>query len=162
MRFRAKFGRWVIGALYTIGAVVMLFMMVLIVGNSLGRVFFNTPIKLTIEGAGLLGALLVSTAIVFAERKRSNIYVGVLFDRFSERNKAILESITLLLCLVTAVFFCRAAFGAAFNALSMQERTIVSRIPMVPLRFIWASGVLALCMYLVWHLIETIIKAVKK
>ena len=162
MRFRAKPGRWVLGAFYVIGAVVLLFMMALVAGNSLGRVFFNTPIKMTIEGAGLLGALLVSMAIVLAERKRSNIYVGVLFDRFPERTKAIVESITLLLCLIAAVFFCWSAFDAAFDSLSMQERTIASRIPMVPLRFIWATGILTLCVYLTWHLIEEIIKVVKK
>ena len=162
MKFRAKPGRWVLGALYVIGAVVLLFMMALVSGNSLGRVFFNTPIKMTIEGAGLLGALLVSMAIVLAERKRSNIYVGVLFDRFSERTKAIVESFTLLLCLIASVFFCWAAFDAAFDSLNMHERTIASRIPMVPLRFIWATGILALCVYLAWHLIEDIIKAVKK
>ena len=162
MRFRARPGRWVLGALYVIGAVVLLFMMALVAGNSLGRVFFNTPIKMTIEGAGLLGALLVSMAIVLAERKRANIYVGVLFDRFSERTKAIVESITLLLCLTAGVFFCWAAFDAAFDSFSMQERTIASRIPMVPLRFIWATGILVLCVYLAWHLIENIIKVVKK
>jgi TRAP-type transport system small permease protein len=162
MKFRAKPGRLVLGALYVIGAVVLLFMMALVSGNSLGRVFFNTPIKMTIEGAGLLGALLVSIAIVLAERKRSNIYVGVLFDRFSERTKAIVESFTLLLCLIAGVFFCWAAFDAAFDSLSMNERTIASRIPMVPLRFTWATGILVLCIYLAWHLVEDIIKVIKK
>ncbi len=162
MKFRVNLARFIIGALYFVGAAAMLLMMALVVSNSLGRVFFNSPIKMTIEGSGLLGVILISIAIGFAERKRINIFVGVLFDRFSERTRLILESFTLLLCMVAAAYFCWAAFGAAFDSYSMQEHTIALQIPLVPLRFIWAAGILILCIYLAEHLIQDIIKVIKK
>jgi TRAP-type C4-dicarboxylate transport system permease small subunit len=162
MSFRAKLGRWMIGVLYIIGTVALLLMMLIVVGNSLGRVFFNTPIKLTIEGAGLLGVIIIAVALGIAERERINIMVRIIFDRFTGRTKAVVESFTLLLCLAGAAYFFWATLQGALYSLGIEERTVASRIPLTPFRFAWAAGILILCFFLALHLIEDIIKAVKK
>lgn len=162
MNFRSKLGRWTVGVLNVIGAIAMLLMMAIVVSNSLGRVFFHTPVKLTIEGAGLLSVILIAIAIGVAERERINIMVRIIFDRFTGRTRAAVESFTLLLCLGGAAYFFWATFGAFLYSSGIDERTVASRIPLAPFRFVWAAGVLVLCLFLAWHLIEEIIKAVKK
>jgi TRAP-type C4-dicarboxylate transport system permease small subunit len=161
MTQRAGVSRVMIGVLLVVGAVPLLAMMALIVGNSLGRVFFNTPIKLTIEGSGLLGVILVTTAIGFAERERVNVAVRIVFERFPERVRVFVESFTLILSLVGAGYLFWAIVTSAIASWSIHEATIASRIPITPFKFIWAAGILILCLYLALHLTEDIIKVVR-
>jgi TRAP-type C4-dicarboxylate transport system permease small subunit len=161
MTQRAGVSRVMIRALLVVGAIPLLAMMALIVGNSLGRVFFNTPIKLTIEGSGLLGIILVATAIGFAERERVNVAVRIVFERFPERVRVVVESFTLILSLVGAAYLFWAVVDSARSSLSIHEATIAARIPITPFKLIWAAGILILCLFLAQHLIEDIIKIVK-
>jgi len=162
LAFLAKLNRVMIGAVLVVGGVALMAMMAVIVGNSLGRVFFSTPIRLTIEGAGLAGVILISVAIGFAQRERSNIIVGVVYDRFPQRARIILETFTLFLSLVATICLVWAILKSALKSLRMQELTIASNIPIAPFRVIWAAGALILCLFLAWHLIEDIIKGLKK
>jgi TRAP-type C4-dicarboxylate transport system permease small subunit len=161
MTQRAGVSRVMIGVLLVVGAIPLLVMMALIVGNSLGRVFLNTPIKLTIEGSGLLGVILVTTAIGFAERERVNVAVRIVFERIPGRVRVVVESFTLILSLVVAAYLLWAIVDSALASLSIQEATIASRIPIAPFKFLWAAGILILCLYLALHLIEDIVKSVK-
>jgi TRAP-type C4-dicarboxylate transport system permease small subunit len=161
MTQRAWVSRVMIRVLLVVGAVPLLAMMALIVGNSLGRVFFNTPIKLTIEGSGLLGVILVTTAIGFAERERVNVAVRIVFERFPDRARVVVESFTFILSLVVAAYLLWAIVDSALASLSIQEATIASRIPIAPFKFLWAAGILILCLFLAQHLIEDIIKVVR-
>jgi TRAP-type C4-dicarboxylate transport system permease small subunit len=158
---RTKLGRVMIGVLLVVGAIPLIVMMLVVVGNSLGRVFFDTPIKLTVEGAGLLGVILITTAIGFAERERMNVAVRIVFERFPERARAFVESFTLMLSLVIAVYLMWAVITSAISSLGIQEATIATRIPIAPFKLFWAAGILILCLFLAQHLIENIIKAVR-
>jgi len=161
MTLRARLGRVFIRALLVVGAIPLLAMMLVIVGNSAGRVFLHTPIKLTIEGAGLFGVILIAVAIGFAERERINVAVRIVFERFPERVRVVLESFTFILSLAGAAFLFWAVFKSALNSLSIQEATIASRIPIAPFMFVWAAGALILCLFLAQHLAEDVIKVVR-
>jgi len=161
MAFRAKVNRAMIRVLLVVGAVALMVMMAVIVGNSLGRVFFKTPIFGAIEFAGLAGVILVAVAIGFAERERINIVVRIVFERFPERVRVVLESFTFILSLVGAGYLFWAVFTSALNSLSIQEATISSRIPIAPFKFVWAAGALILCLFLAQHLVEDVIKIVR-
>jgi len=158
---RARASRLMIVALLTIGAIPLLLMMTLVVSNSVGRVFFNTHIKLTIDGTGLLGVILISTAIGFAERERVNVVVRIVFERIPERARVFVEIFTCIISLAAAAILFWALFTGALNTLAMHEATIAARIPLTPFKFTWAGGVLVLCLFLAQHLIEDIVKAVK-
>lgn len=80
MKFSSRFGRFVSVALLAIGAVPLMVMMLIVTGNSLGRVFFHTPIMGTIEIAGLAGAIVVAAAVGFTSRERANVAVDVLLS----------------------------------------------------------------------------------
>lgn len=162
MAFRAKVNRAMIGVLLVVGAVVLMVMMAVIVGNSLGRVFFKTPIFGAIEFAGLAGVILVAVAIGFAERERVNIVVRVVFERFPGQVRIILESITLLLSLGGVAYLFWAILKSALKSLSIHEATITTGVAIPPFKFFWAAGALLLCLFLAQHLIEDIIKQVKK
>jgi hypothetical protein len=101
MTQRAGVSRVMIGVLLVVGAIPLLVMMALIVGNSLGRVF------------------------------------------------------------LVAAYLLWAIVDSALASLSIQEATIASRIPIAPFKFLWAAGILILCLYLALHLIEDIVKSVK-
>ncbi len=162
MALRARLSRVLIGALLVVGAIPLLAMMVVIVGNSLGRVFFNTPIKMTIEGAGLLGVILVAVAIGFAERERVNVAVRIVFERFPERVRVVIEIFTFILTLVGAAYLLWAVVTSALKSLRIQELTISTQIPIAPFKFIWAAGILILCLFLAQHLIEDVIKVARE
>ncbi|MBA7566812.1 hypothetical protein ES708_08508 [subsurface metagenome] len=161
MTLRARLGRVLIRALIVVGAIPLLAMMLVIVGNSFGRVFLHKPITLTIEGAGLLGVILIAVAIGFAERERINIVVRVIFERFPERVRVVLESFTFILSLVGAGYLFWAVFTSGLNSLSIQEATLTTRIPIAPFKFVWAAGALILCLFLAQHLVEDVIKVVR-
>jgi TRAP-type C4-dicarboxylate transport system permease small subunit len=157
----ARVRRILIGALLVVGAIPLLAMMALIVSNSLGRVFFNTPIKLTIDGSGLFGVIVVTAAIGFAERERINIAVRIVFERFPERIRLFMEIFTFILSLVGAAYLFWAVVTSALHSLSIHEATIAERIPIAPFEFVWAAGALILCLFLAQHLVEDIIKVVR-
>jgi TRAP-type C4-dicarboxylate transport system permease small subunit len=162
MAFYSRLSRWINWFLIVIGAVAMLSMMAIVVGNSLGRAIFKTPIFGTIEDAGMAGAVLVAVAIGFAERERINIVIRALFDHFPRRVQFILECFTLLLSLGAVGYLFWSALEKSLESFAKEELTIVTQVPVAPFRFFWAFSVLILCLFLAQHLAERIAKGEKK
>jgi TRAP-type C4-dicarboxylate transport system permease small subunit len=162
MAFFSRLSRWINWFLIVIGAVAMLSMMAIVVGNSLGRAIFKMPIFGTIEDAGMAGAILVAVAIGFAERERINIIIRALFDHFPGRVQFILECFTLFLSLGAVGYLFWSTLEKSLESLAKAELTIVTQVPVAPFRFFWAFGVLILCLFLAQHLVERIAKGEKK
>jgi TRAP-type C4-dicarboxylate transport system permease small subunit len=148
--------------LYVAATVVLMAMTAVIVGNILGRVLFKTPIFGAIEIAGLTGAIVVSISVILAERARRNIVVDVVATRFPSRMRAICDGITRLLTAGTLLILFWAMFKFALDSLLGGEYTGTLGISPSPFQFIWAFGLLALCGYVVWHMVEAFRKAGKK
>jgi TRAP-type C4-dicarboxylate transport system permease small subunit len=159
--FRARLSYVLIRVLLVVGAIPLLAMMVLIVGNSAGRVLLSTPIKLAVEGAGLLGVIFVAAVIGYAEREHVNVVVRVVFERLPERVRVVLETFTFLLSLGVSAYLFWAVVDSALKSLSIHEASLSARIPLTPFKLIWAAGVLILCLFLAQHLIENVIKLVR-
>jgi TRAP-type C4-dicarboxylate transport system permease small subunit len=158
----SRLSRWLNGVLIVIGAVAMLSMMAIVVGNSLGRAIFQLPIFGTIENAGMAGAVLVAVAIGFIERERLNIVIRALFDHFPPRVQLVFECLTLFLSLGAVGYLFYAVLGSSLESLDRNELTIVTQVPVAPFRFFWAFGVFILWWFLAQHLVERIIKRGKK
>jgi TRAP-type C4-dicarboxylate transport system permease small subunit len=129
-------------------------MMVIVVGNSLGRSLFKTPIFGTIEIAGLAGVIVVAVAVGFAEREQSNIVVDVVANRFTPRTRALADAFTLFLSVGAVAFLLWAIFNDALHSLTMREITLTTGVLTTPFKFTWAIGVLILCLFLLQHMIE--------
>ncbi|MDD5702697.1 MAG: TRAP transporter small permease [Dehalococcoidales bacterium] len=159
----ATLSRWLNRVLIVIGAVAMLSMMLIVVGNSLGRAIFKTPIFGTIEDVGLAGVVLIAVAIGLAERERVNIVIRALFEHLPRRVQLACQIFTFLLSLVAVGYLFYSVLGSGLESLEKDEHTIVTQVPMAPFRIFWAFGILVLWLFLARHLVETIIKiAVRK
>jgi TRAP-type C4-dicarboxylate transport system permease small subunit len=131
-------------------------MMVIVVGNSLGRALFKTPIFGAIEIAGLAGVVVVAVAVGFAERERSNVVVDVVAIRFTPRIRAIVDAFTLFLSLGAVAFLLWAVFRDALNSVTRGEIALTTGIFTAPFKFTWVIGIIALCLFLLQHTIEAI------
>jgi len=77
MAFYSKLGHVMIKVLLAVGGIALMVMMTIVVGNSIGRALFRTPIFGTIEIAGLAGVVLVAAAVGFAAREHRNKATGI-------------------------------------------------------------------------------------
>ncbi|MBN2061146.1 MAG: TRAP transporter small permease [Deltaproteobacteria bacterium] len=152
----------IIKVLLVIGAVALMIMMAVVVGNSLGRALFRTPILGAIEFAGLTGVIVVSVAMGCAERERKNVVVDVITSQLSPRGKAIADIVALLFSFCALVFMLWAILGDAAESFSVQEVTYATSTPVAPFKFTWAVGIIIFCLFIIRNLINAIKTARKK
>lgn len=162
MAFYSKLSRLIIRVLLVVGGVALMVMMTIVVGNSLGRALFRTPIFGTIEIAGLAGALVVAAAVGFAEWEKRNVVVDVVANRFTSRIRAITDAFTLFLSLGAVAFLFWAVFNDALNSVAVREATLTTGVFVFPFKFSWAVGIVILCLFLLQHMIEAIRRGGKK
>jgi TRAP-type C4-dicarboxylate transport system permease small subunit len=151
-----------IKVLLVVGAVALMVMMVIVVGNSVGRAFFRTPILGTIEIAGLAGVIVVAAAVGFTEREQRNVVVDVVANRFKPRMRALADALTLFLSLGAVAFMFWAILKDALNSVTTHEITLTTGVFTAPFKFIWAIGVIILFLFLLQHMIEAVRKKGKR
>ncbi len=156
MRIPSRLGRIVSAALLVIGAIPLLIMTAIVVGNSLGRALFRSPISGTIEIAGLAGVIVVAAAVGFTARERGNVAVDVLMGRLKPRVRAVFDRVTFSLSLAAVSFLLYAVILDAFKSLRMNDTTLTTGTPTAPFKFAWAAGVFILACFLVVHIVATI------
>jgi TRAP-type C4-dicarboxylate transport system permease small subunit len=162
MAFYYKLSRVIIRVLLVVGAVALMVMTVIVVGNSIGRALFRTPIFGTIEIAGLAGVVVVAGAVGFAEREHRNIVVDTAANRLKPRTRALADAFTLFLSLVAVAFLFWAVFNNALRSLTIREVTLTTGVFIAPFKFTWAIGIIILCLFLLQHMIEAIRKGRKR
>ncbi len=160
--FYAKFVHLMIGMLYLASMVALIMMMVIVVANIIGRMFFNAPIMGTIEIAGLAGVVVVSAAMGITERRRRNIMVDIVVNRFSRGLRSVIDSLTRILSLVAVGFLFWAVAESAMESLARDEITLTLALGIFPFRATWACGLLVLLCFLFLHLIQALTNALKK
>ena len=126
-------------ALLVIGAIPLLIMTAIVVGNSLGRALFRSPISGTIEIAGLAGVIVVAAAVGFTARERGNVAVDVLMGRLKPRVRAVFDTVTFSLSLAAVSFLLYAVILDAFKSLRMDDTTLWHESPWSPVRLIRLS-----------------------
>jgi TRAP-type C4-dicarboxylate transport system permease small subunit len=156
MNFFSRFGRIVSVALLVIGGIPLMIMMAIVTGNSLGRIFFRTPIMGTIEIAGLAGAIVVAAAVGYTSRERGNVAVDVLLSHLKSGAKRVLDIITLFLSFAASAFLLYAIVYDAFQSAKLDEETITLSVPTSPFKFVWAAGIFILACFVVVHLVKAI------
>jgi TRAP-type C4-dicarboxylate transport system permease small subunit len=162
MSFFSKLSHMMMKLFLVVGAIAMMVMMVIVVGNSLGRALFNTPIFGTIEIAGLAGIVVVAVAVGFAERENRNVVVDVVANRFAPRTRAFSDAFTLFLSVAAVASLFWAMFDNALEAVTVREATLTTGVVTSPFKFTWLLGITILCLFLIRHMIEAIKKGVKR
>jgi TRAP-type C4-dicarboxylate transport system permease small subunit len=161
MGFYSKLSRVIIKVILVIGGIALMLMMAIVVGNSIGRALFRTPIFGTIEIAGLAGVVVVAGAVGFAERERRNIVVDTAARRLKPRTRAFTDAFTLFLSLGAVAFLFWTVFNNAIKSIKIHEATLTTGVMIAPFKFVWAIGIIILCLFLLQHMIEAFRKGVK-
>ena len=143
-----------IGLLVITGAIVI---------NVLGRLFFSAPLMGMVEFVGMGGVFLIPFAIVLAERDRIHIIVKIVISFLPAILQSILAITTTVLSIVAIVLVAWGGVLQVENALVRPDMvTFVLRAPIAPFIAIMVIGFVVLLGYLLQHLWEESIKAVKK
>lgn len=97
-------------------------MMLLVVGNSISRVFY-VPFVGTAEVVGWLAALTAAFSLGFTQRHKGHVEVDLLVNNFPPKIRAVIESI---ITLFSTVFFIFIAYQLITFGLDLQQNGRVS------------------------------------
>ena len=162
MRQHSRAASVLVGFFLTIGGLALMVMMVYVVGNCIGRALFRIPIMGTIEIAGLAGAIVVSVAVAFAEREKSNVVVDIVTESLPPRPRSILDALMLLLSLGAVAFLLYAVIRNGIASLAAKETTLTTGILLGPFKLVWAAGLVGFWLFLLNRLTDAVRRAVKR
>lgn len=148
--------------LLIIATLAMVVMATIIAMNILGRSLFSRPILGTIDIAGLAGVVFASIAVAYTEWERRNVLVEVVVARFPPRVKAFTDAFVLLLSLAIIGVLTWAMFKEAAYAASFSQTTLITKLPLAPFKYVWSVGAALLGAILLWHVIESVRKGLKR
>jgi TRAP-type C4-dicarboxylate transport system permease small subunit len=122
------------GTLHTIGGWALTFMMCLTVADVLSRATGH-PIMGTYEMVSLSSAIAIGFAIPFTSWERGHIYMEFLLDKFSRRNRDLLNTLTRIICIILFAFIGFNLFQVASDFYSAGEVSITLKIPFFPFAY---------------------------
>jgi TRAP-type transport system small permease protein len=137
--------KYAVRTLLVIGAIALLTIMCVTITNIFGRSFFQMPVLGAIEGAGLLGSIVISFSLFYTQLKHRNVVTSIVFNLFPNRMQEIVNKISLAL---SAGIVGVMAYSCAMGALEAAEEgdvTATLTIHIWPFRIAWLVGCIALC-----------------
>lgn len=135
----------IINALTLAAYVVIVCMLIIVIGNIIGRFFFNKPLLGTVELVELGMVVIGFFAMPYSTMHNANVRVEIITVLISKRSKAILGIIASFLSALIIGFITYQAFINAFYYLeNLNQATTILSIPFAPFRFIMAFGCLIL------------------
>lgn len=144
-----------------IGMACILMMMVMTTIHAVGRYLFRLPIPGLVEMSCYLLVAGIFLTVPYTALVRGHIEISVIVDTFNARTQAIIETISNILCLLIGILATWQTF-IRFSYIAEEEQvSAVLSIPNAPFVFIVAIGWALFSVVFVWHLINSIHKAVK-
>lgn len=136
--------------LHILGYIAAFAMMLLITADTAGRFFFNLPIQGTFEITQMyLMVMIIFLSISYSYKNGSHIRIDVLYNRFSERTKLVVDMFGIVLTLVVFSMICYKSYEITYRAFVNNQQTFgVISMP-VYLSYIWipiGTGVLLIRM----------------
>lgn len=102
--------------LHVIGYITIFAIMIIISINTIGRAFFNIPIKGSYELVTLfLMVIVVFFTLSYSFKKGEHVRVDILYQKFSERTKNCVDSFVLLLSTVLFSFITYQSFQLTYK-----------------------------------------------
>jgi TRAP-type C4-dicarboxylate transport system permease small subunit len=143
-------------------AATLIIVMVIVCANVMGRSFWGTPVKGTVDIVSLLGAIIIGWAIAYTQVLKGHIRIDLLVQRLPPRIQYIVDSVIDLIGLALfaliswqTVIFTKANF-------EVGELSEVLKLPITPFASVVAVGCIALTLALFIDLIKSVSKAVGK
>jgi TRAP-type C4-dicarboxylate transport system permease small subunit len=158
-----KLGQLIVKLVFVIASVGLLITMATVVLNVGGRGLFSSPLLGTVEIVGMAGLLLIPFALVITERNRAHIVVKMLVSRFSQRLQSLFTIFTFVLSLGAVALLVWGGVLQIWDSMIRPDMvTPVLRVPKAPLVSVLVVGCLFLFGYLLKHLIEELVRVIKK
>lgn len=132
--------------------------MLLIVTNILLRVIWRSPISGVIDFVNVLSALTVALALAYCAVKNGHIMIDLVVEKLPTRAQAVVDS---LISLLSLAFWAVATWYTVEYGVTMMKTAVVmstASIPVYPVLYLIALGLLALCMELLHLTIQNIRK----
>ena len=143
-----------------VSGVVLLGIMLLIVTNvilrPMGAVFAGTY-----ELIEAFIILVVAGALGYTELEKSHVTVQVIVSRLPRRLQGFFEALIYIIAIGLWIVIIWSSISI-MNHNWLNEDTEILEVPLLPFRFIWIFGLIFLCVVLVLHFLQGLIKAVKK
>ena len=143
-------------------AAALIVVMVIVCANVIGRGFFETPVKGTVDIVGLLGAIVIAWAIAYTQVVKGHIRVDILVQRLPHRIQYIVDSVIDLIGLALFALISWQTIIFAKAIFETGELSEVLKIPITPFASVVAIGCIALTLVLLIDLIKSVSKAVGK
>lgn len=144
-----------------LGALTMVGLMLLTVGDVVLRYFFNAPILGSFELTEFSLIVLVFFAIPWGTAQKVNVRVDLVVGSFRKRLRAIFDSVTCLMSLLVTVLFAWYTVPQAIYIMRLGTESDMLEIPLYPFYFMVALGFFLLFFVLIANLIDFIKETVK-
>jgi len=139
--------------LNAIGCIALTFMMVLTVADVLLRASGH-PIIGTYEIVALLLALVIGFCFPSVSLDRGNVYMEILLEKLSKKNKAIMNTFTRILATALFAFIGYNLFSVGNEFHRSGEVTATIRIPFYPVAYAVGICCFIECLVFIFHIVK--------
>jgi TRAP-type C4-dicarboxylate transport system permease small subunit len=147
-----------------IAAIVLCGMMLLTVGDVIGRYFFNSPIKGTWELIGYFLICAGTWGLGYCQMQKGHISVTIILDRFTGRVKAIILSFTYLIGLAGFSLICWRMFLLSYKYFLMPRGNVSDtlELPLAPFMLALSIGAGLISLVLLIDLVRSVTDVIRK
>ena len=148
--------------LNTVAMVLLVFMMLFVAIDVIGRYFLNRPFKGSSDLIELMMGVVVFFSLAYCTQQRGDARVDVLYAKLPVRIKAYLDSITFSAGLLVYILITWRLSVRAIGYLrepATSPATDLLHIPYWPFIFLAALGSLLLCIQLMIHILRSLSSA---
>jgi TRAP-type C4-dicarboxylate transport system permease small subunit len=148
--------RGLVAVSQTVAALALIAMMMVVVANIIGRIFFGCPLMGTLEIAGFCGLVVVAIAIVFTEREHRNVTIDFVAVQMPPKIRRSFQLVSHFLSLGAVGILFYAILASGVESLRDGERTLTLSVLTFPFWFILGAGVLSLWLFILQHFIQSL------
>lgn len=153
-RFRKVVNRASYGACF-IGMFLAIPLMLLTVGDVMGRSFFNKPIPGTFELSEYMLAVIVLLGAAYTQQVKGHVGVDFLTSRYAPRTQAVLQALTTLAGLLIIAVLVWQGYLEGIHEKAVSDQL---RVPQWPFKLLVAAGGLLLWLELLLDFIASVLK----
>lgn len=143
-----------------IAQVAVVVMMLLVVGNIIGRKIWK-PIYGTFDFVGFLGAILVGFALAYCALKKGHIEVELVMARLPDRVQGMVGILTHTLSLGIFILITWQCIVLGNDMRRSGELSMTALVPSYPYIYAVAFGCALLCMVILMDIAKSLLKAVR-
>jgi len=153
-RFRKLVNQASYGACF-IGMFLAIPLMLLTVGDVIGRSFFNKPIPGTFELSEYMLAVIVLLGAAYTQQVKGHVGVDFLTSRYSAKTQAVLQAVTTLAGLLIIAILVWQGYLEGIHEKAVSDQL---RVPQWPFKLLVAVGGLLLWLELLLEFISSVLK----